>query len=143
MRDKITVEIQTVNGKPLKGSLTFDEALNGVFVHCLELDAKILHGLRFRYSRCPVVKYKLKMQINVDEFKRMEYFEFHRYYKVRGEEQYDTFGCKISGIRSTQEPFTQTDSDPSLRWVKIEWAEYSVERAQIVEWLTMYGEPVN
>ena len=143
MRDEITVEVQTVNEKPFKGSLTFDEALNGIFVHCLELDTKILHGIRFRYSGCPTIKYKLKMQINVDELKRSEYFEFYRHYKVRGEERYDTFGCKISGIRSAGEPFTQADSDPSIRWLKIEWAEYSVEKAQIVEWLAMYGEPVN
>ena len=45
MRDEITVEVQTVNEKPFKGSLTFDEALNGIFVHCLELDTKILHGI--------------------------------------------------------------------------------------------------
>ena len=35
MRDEITVEIQTMNGKPFKGSLTFTEAMNGVFETCL------------------------------------------------------------------------------------------------------------
>ena len=45
MRDDITIEIQTINGRPFKGSLTLDEAKNGIFVKCLELNPGLLHGL--------------------------------------------------------------------------------------------------
>ena len=140
MRDEITVEVQTINGKPFKGSLTLDEAKNGIFVRCLELNPGLLHGLRFRYSGCPVVKYKLKEQIDIDELHRLEYFEFYRHYTTQGEQRFDTFGCKINGIRASGRDHAETDPDPNVRWVKIEWAEYSVQKAQILQWMNMYGE---
>ena len=31
------------------------------------------------------------------------------------------------------------DADPSIRWVKVEWAEYSLRNEQIMEWLEHYG----
>ena len=140
MRDDITIEIQAINGKPFKGTLTFHEALEGIFVKCLGLDTKILHGIRFCFSKCPTVKYKLKEQINVDELKRIEYFEFFRHYTLKGEARYDTFACKINGIRTTHDTITESDPDPSIRWVKIEWTDYSVQEKQILDWLAMYGE---
>ena len=145
MRDEITIEVQTINGKPFKGSLTFHEALDGIYKGCLELDTKLLHGIRFRFSKCPVIKYKLKEQINIDELQRIEYFEFFRHYTVKGEQRYDTFACKINGIRrgDFQDPINETDPDPSTRWVKIEWTEYAVKEKDIVEWLSLYGEPAS
>ena len=140
MRDDITVEIQTINGKPFKGSLTVDEAKNGIFVKCLELNPGLLHGLRFNYSGCPVVKFKLKEQIDIDQLHRLEYFEFYRRYSAQGEQRFDTFGCKINGIRTLGRDNAEADPDPSVRWVKIEWAEYSIQKGQILEWLNMYGE---
>ena len=145
MRDELTVEIQTMNGKPFKGTLTFKEALEGIYKRCLELDSAILHCLRFRYSRCPIVKYKLKEQINIDELHRLEYFEFYRNYTVKGEKRYDTFGCKLNGIRSAtpQDSSNDSDPDPNVRWLKIEWAEYAVQEKQILEWMNLYGEPAS
>ena len=142
MRDEITIEVQTINGKPFKGTLTFHEALEGIYMKCLELDRNLLHGIRFRFSKCPVIKYKLKEQINIDEMQRIEYFEFYRRYSVKGEQRYDTFGCKINGIRtgSFEETTTESDPDPNVRWVKVEWVEYAVQEKQILEWLDMYGE---
>ena len=50
------------------------------------------------------------------------------------------FGCKINGIRRTYDTITDADPDPSIRWVKIEWAESSVQEKHILEWLVIYGE---
>jgi hypothetical protein len=143
MRDEITIEVQTVNGKPFKGSLTFHEALEGIYIKCLELDRGLLHGIRFRFSQYPTIKYKLKQQIDIDELKRIEYFEFFRHYTAKGEARYDTFGCKINGIRATYDAILESDPDPNIRWVKIEWTEYSVQEKHIVDWLTLYGEPAS
>ena len=142
MRDEITIEIQTINGNPFRGTLTFHEALEGIFLRCLELDRCLLHGIRFRFSKCPIIKYKLKEQINIDDLQRVEFFEFYRNYTVKGEQRHDTFGCKINGIRSStyHETIAESDPDPNIRWVKVEWAEYAVQEKQILEWLDMYGE---
>ena len=142
MRDEITVEIQTMNEKPFKGTLTFKEALEGIYTKCLELDTAILHGIRFRFSRCPIIKFKLKEQINIDDLHRMEYFEFYRNYTVKGVQKYDTFGCKINGIRmsANQESTNDSDPDPNVRWLKVEWVEYAVQEKQILDWMNLYGE---
>ena len=34
MRDEITIEVQTINGKPFKGTLTFHKALEGIYMKC-------------------------------------------------------------------------------------------------------------
>ena len=77
MREDIVVEVQTVNDRPFKGSLTFTEAKDGVYGQCLGLDIKMLHGIRFAFSTYPVVKFKLKEQININRnLQHMEYFNF-------------------------------------------------------------------
>ena len=142
MRDDITVEILNINGKPFKGQLTFSEAKDGIFVECLDLNIKLIHGIRFRFNTFPTIKFKLKEQINVDELFHREYFEFKRHYKMKGEWVTDVFECKIAGIRSNTGDQTQPDSDPNVRWVKIEWTDYAIEEELILDWLKQYGEPV-
>ena len=142
MRDDITVEIQKINGKPFKGQLTFNEAKDGIFADCLDLNIKLIHGIRFRFNTFPTIKYKLKEQINVDELHNREYFEFNRHYKMKGEWVTDVFECKIAGIRTNTGDQAESDPDPNVRWVKIEWTDYAIEENLILDWLAYYGEPV-
>ena len=141
MRDELVIEIQKINGKPFKGQLTFTEAKDGIFVECLDLNVRLIHGIRFRFNTYPTIKFKLKEQINIDDLHHHEYFEFKREYKMKGEWVTDTFECKINGIRSNTGDQTQADPDPNIRWVKIEWTDYSIEEPQIMAWLTQFGEP--
>ena len=46
MHDDIIIKIQTVNGKPFKGTLTVNEAKDDIFAGCLDLNAKLIHGIR-------------------------------------------------------------------------------------------------
>jgi hypothetical protein len=143
MRDDIVVEIQTVNDKPFKGSLTFTEAKD-LFTSCLGFDIKLVHGIRFDFSTFPVVKYKLKEQIDVDRnLLHMEYFNFERRYTVKGIEKRDILGCKIRGLRAGNDGAgmnNEPDPDPSIRWVKIEWINYQLEEHQVLDWLNYFGE---
>ena len=145
MRDDIVVEIQTVNDRPFKGSLTFTEAKDGVFSTCMGLDIQLLHGIRFAFSTYPVVKFKLKEQIDVDRnLQHMEYFNFERRYTVKGVERSDILGCKIKGLRTGSGNINsdsgEPDPDPNIRWVKIEWVDYAIEENQILDWLNHFGE---
>ena len=140
MRDEITIEIRSMNGRPFKGTITIDEARNGIFAGCMDLNPRILHGIRFRFNTYPVLKFKLKEQINIDDLHPIEYFNFERHYTLKGEQKTDTFECKIAGIRSNTGTIEENDPDPSIRWVKIEWTEYSIPEAKILEWLELFGE---
>ena len=143
MRDTVTVEIRQVNGVPFKGSLHFKEAKYGIFENCLKMDPTTIHGLSFGYSDYPIVKYKLKHQIDIDSLKPLEYFEFNRSYKVNGMNKTDILQCKVKGIRSNySNQIEESDSDPNIRWVKIEWIDYELEEHEILAWLEQFGEPL-
>ena len=140
MRDDITVEVHTVNGNKFKGSLNFQEAKDGIYKDKLGLDIKLLHGVRFGFSTYPVVKFKLKEQINVDALAHCEFFELLRPYSFKGETRNDVLGCKIRGIRTETNESMQPDADPNVRWVKIEWVDYGLDENQILEWMDLFGE---
>ena len=143
MRDNIIIEIRQVNGVPFKGSLHYKEAKYGIFEKCLKQDPTIIHGLSFAFNDYPVIKYKLKHQIDIDAWKPMEYFEFERTYKVNGMEKTDVLECKIKGIRSNYNDLSEeTDSDPDIRWVKIEWCDYGIEEHELLAWLEQFGEVI-
>ena len=73
----------------------------------------------------------------------MEFFEFKRTYKVNGMEKTDLLQCKIKGIRSNyNNQSEEPDSDPEVRWVKIEWCDYGVEEHEILAWLEQFGEVI-
>ena len=73
-RDNITIEIRQVNGELFKGSLHYKEAKYGIFKDCLGMDPSIVHGLSFAFSDYPIVKYKLKHQIDIDTLRNYEFF---------------------------------------------------------------------
>ena len=141
MRDDIVIEVQTVNDRPFKGSLTLKEAMDGVFATCLGLDKKLVHGVRFAFSTYPVIKFKLKQQIDVDrELQHVEFFEYERRYTIKGVERRDILNCKVRGLRTLTSTNNPEDTDPNIRWVKLEWLDYGLEETQILDWLNHFGE---
>ena len=142
MRDDIAIEVQTLNGAPFKGSISITEATQGIFRGCLDLNVKLIHGLRFGYSTYPLIKFKLKEQIDVDSLYRVEHFNYERRYIANGEAKVDILACKIKGIRTpgNEGGFNEPDTDPNIRWVKIEWADYGLKEEQILAWLEIFGE---
>ena len=49
-------------------------------------------------------------------------------------------GCKIRGIRTSTGEILENDTDPNIRWVKVEWVDYGLQEEQIMAWLDLYGE---
>ena len=142
-RDNIVIEIRQVNGEPFKGSLHYKEAKFGIWKDCLGMDPTLIHGLTFAFSDYPIIKYKLKNQINIDGLRNVEFFEFNRAYKVNGMNRNDVLSCKIKGIRSNySEETSPTETDPDVRWVKIEWCDYAFEEHEILVWLEQFGQPI-
>ena len=144
MRDDIVVEIQTLNDRPFKGSVTFTEAKE-ILGACMGLEIRQVHGIRFAFSTYPVVKYKLKEQIDVDRnLQHVEFFNFERHYTLNGVEKRDILGCKIRGLRTGNQGANgqenEADQDPSVRWVKIEWVDYAIEEKRILDWLDYFGD---
>ena len=141
MRDDIVIEVQKINGATFIGQLGFKEAKYGIFRDCLKLDPAMLHGIRFGFSDHPVVKFKLKEKIDVDALISIEFFTYKREFLVGNHIKVDEVDCKIRGIRAPGQTHP-ADSDPSIRWVKVEWSDYSLENEQMMAWLELYGTRV-
>ena len=137
-RDDIVIEVQKINGAKFIGQLGFKEAKYGIFEGCLGLDVTLIHGIRFGFSDHPVVKFKLKEKINIDALLEHEFFTLKRTFMVGQTLKTDEVDCKIRGIRNPEQTQPE-DSDPSIRWVKVEWSDYSLLPEKMMSWLELYG----
>ena len=143
MRDDIVVQCQTITGKPFKGTVTFKEAKFDIFEGNLGYEQALLHSIRTTFNGCPVVKFKLNQQINIDDLINVEHFDFKRSYPFGKETKTDIIHCRVMGIRNMQSVNNFDSSENDVRWVKIEGCEYTLEDQQILEWLKLYGEPIS
>ena len=143
MREEIEIEIQTINDKPFKCSITFTEAKHSIFKEALGFcDFRNFDGVRFGFKGIPLVIFKLKTPINVDELLCVQFFEFSRNYKRQGKDCTDIIKCKIRGLRAKQDSgpvFSDSYVDDGVRIVKIEGCDYRVPEQEILAWLELYG----
>ncbi len=143
-RDEIVVEINTLDGVEFRGTITTKEAIRSIFVDALGFQKETLGSLTIGYSRGRIVTFKLRDQFDIDSLASMEEFNFERTSKNRnGETITSTLGCHIRGIRKTRgqnRPDTAPYMDEGYRWIKIEGAEYRLDRDQISNWLEFWGE---
>ena len=138
MRDEFTVECQRLNDRPFKGSITFDEARDTIFNQILGFEKKDLYSIRMMYSGCPIVKYKLKQQTNIDDLISVEYFNLER--SSPNIDRVDIIQCRILGIRGMQSVPHYDGSENDIRWIKIEGTDYLLTEDAIKEGLAPFGE---
>ena len=97
-----------------------------------------LYSIRFRFSGCPTVRFKLKHQINLDDLMSVEYFNLER--RAPNNRDMDLIACRIMGIRGAQSVPHYDGSENDIRWVKIEGCEYQLTEDQIAQGLEPFGE---
>ena len=137
-RDEIVVECQTLNERPFKGSITYEEARETIFHDVLGFEHYDLYSIRMRYSGCPMIKFKLKEQTNVDDLARVEYFNLER--KALNSGRVDYIGSRVMGIRGMTSVPHYDGSENDVRWVKLEGCDYQLTEAEIKEGLAPFGE---
>ena len=133
LTDEIAIECLTLNDRPFKGSLTFQEMRNTIPTEILGLNQGLVHAIRTTFDGCKVVKLLLKDQIDLQKLKGKEFFELKRRSGMDSAAM-DIVKCKIRGIkRTTQVEQVETDEelDNGIRWVSIEGCDYSLEAPQI------------
>ena len=134
-RNVVTVEILWINGEDYKGTVRPREAKVAVYETALGLDLNNLHGIDIEFRGHPVISYRLKTQINVDEkFGLTDRFCYNR---IVGEKT-DKIEGKIRGVRMGVPNFSRKDS----RRVKIKNCKWNFSEEQIMEWLSRYGNVV-
>ncbi len=144
MRQELEVNIETLNGTAFHGTITQLEAKHIVYKESLKLDLNNFDGVRFGYKSCPVMIFKLKEAINVDELLPIQNFEFNRKTSRQGRTHVDVIGCKIRGLRAkvneSDAPRFDPPQDDGTRMIKIEGCEYRVPEKALVEFLEFFGE---
>ena len=145
-RQEIEVGIATLNGNKFFGSITHTEAKFTIFRDCLGFgDCSNFDGVRHSYKGMPVLTFKLKSAINIDELIGLQFFEFKRKSTRNGVNHVDTIGCKIRGLR-TREQVNHSRSgetqhqDDGSRLIRIEGCEYRIPENVIIDFLSHYGE---
>ena len=139
-RDEIVVELQTLDDQTFRGSITLREARKKIFQEILGFKQEELAGLILGYSGCPIVTFKLFSPFNIDLLENFQFFELKRKITVRNEEKTSILKCKIRGIRTERRVDGKNYEDTGIRWVKVEGCEYRLEKEQIIEWLSNFGE---
>ena len=145
MRQELEVNIETLNGTAFHGTITQLEAKHSVYKESLKLDLNNFDGVRFGHKGCPVMVFKLKEAINVDELLPLQNFEFNWRSSRQGRTHTDVIGCKIRGLRAKSSvtdshPRFNPPQDDGTRMIKIEGCEYRVPEKVLVEFLEFFGE---
>ena len=100
MREEIEISLLTLNGNKFIGTITPQEAKFNIYRDVLRFnDFTNFDGVRFAFRGVPVVVFKLKSAINVDELIPIQNFEFMRKSTRNGVAHSDVIGCKIKGLR--------------------------------------------
>ena len=108
MRQEIEIGLMTLNGNKFIGTITPQEAKFTIFRDNLGFpDFSNFDGVCFAFRGIPVVVFKLKTAINVDELIGIHNFEFKPLSTRQGKIHHDTIGCKIRGLR-------RHDSNPNM-----------------------------
>ena len=145
LRDDLIIQCQTINDKPFKGTITFKEAKFAIFEGKLGYEHSLLHSIRMSFNGCPVIKFKLNSQVDIDDLIGVEHFDFERSYPFGNGTKTDVIHCRVMGIRAMQSvaQLDPENAENNVRWVKIEGCEYTLENHQIMDWLEIYGEPIS
>ena len=149
-REEIEVALESMNGLPFHGTISRPEAKVEIYHKCLGFkDFDNFDGIRFGHKGAPIVIFKLKTAINVDELFSIQYFDLVRSSNRAGAVHNDVIKCRIRGLRDPRLTSTverrQENADPAVvddgsRLVKIEGCDYRVPKEVLVEFLAHYGQ---
>ncbi len=79
MTEKLEVALETLNGNPFEGTITFLEAKHRIFRWCCGFaDIENFDKVRFGYNGDPVAIFKLKNATNVDDLLPYQSFVLKR-----------------------------------------------------------------
>jgi hypothetical protein len=75
--EEINIQLITINGPKLSGSIACQDASHILFKECLEFGkSSNFDGVRYGFKVVLVVTFKLKLAISVHELISLHYFEF-------------------------------------------------------------------
>ena len=109
MRQEIEIGLITLNGQKFIGTIAPQEAKYTIYRDSLGFeDFSNFDGVRFAFRGFPVIVFRLKSAINVDELIGILDFEFKRNSTRLNKPHVDVIGCKIRGLRTHNQDIHQS-----------------------------------
>jgi hypothetical protein len=149
-REELEIALDTINGQPFNGSITRQEAKVEIYRRCLGFsDFSNFDGVRLGYKNGPIIVFKLKKAINVDELYNIQNFNYNRRSTRQGAVHIDIIRCKIRGLRDPSRTISAGPKENDLyvddgtRLVKIKGCEYRVPREVLMAYLSHFGQVVS
>ena len=148
MRQEIEIAFVAINEEVFRGSITLQEAKHIIYKDCLGFkDFTNFDGARVGYKGGPIVIFKLKQAINVDELMPFQHFDFRRKTSRQGRTHVDVISCTIRGLRNPDYAERHADSgqsrqesDEGIREIKIEGCDYRIPENALLKVLSHYGD---
>jgi hypothetical protein len=75
---EIDIALESINGKAFRGTVTPQEAKHIIYKQCLSLELSNFDGARIGFKGGPVILFKLKSLLNVDESLPIQSCEFRQ-----------------------------------------------------------------
>jgi len=138
MRDRIMVDVHTMDDKPIHHNISHREAFINIYKRSLKLDKENLHGICMEWQGHPVIVLRTVEPIDIDKLPKN--FSYVTVVREGNEEVEHKYSCEVRGVRGKDEP--QNDG-PITRWIKITGTAYNLNTAEIMRWLELYGNPLN
>ena len=98
-------------------------------------------------NKCPVITFKLKSEIIVEQNIKSQYFTFTRQYHSKGELKTDTIECKVIGLdppksksTATNQSIAQSNQILPETQIKIEGCDSFENACKIKDCLSNFGE---
>ena len=136
IKDRLTVDILQMGDDDFKGTIKIKEAKILIYKNALDLEVDNLHGVEIEWRGHPVITFRLKTPIDVDQHFRSDIFRYDR--KTRDGEVLAIKG-KVRGLRLGQETFVRGDE----KRIKIKNCKWSMKESELLEWLNYYGTVVS
>ena len=130
-RDKVTVDVLKIGEDDFKGTIKLREARDKIYKEAMGLPRGNLHAVEFEFRGHPVITFRLRERVNVDQLFETDMIKFER-------ETIDgtvTIQGKIRGLSLGKETFVKGD----MKRVKIKGCKWSIEEEVLEKWLSNYG----
>ena len=137
MRDVIIVECSKLNDQAFRGTISYTEARDKIFMEKLGLPADLLHSMKMNYGTTRSVSFKLSNQIDITMLKPHEKFSIQRSFMNGQNTQVNEIHCQILGIPSQAQlsPPTFSGGEEDVQWIEMSGSQYSVDELDLVKWL--------
>jgi len=134
LRDVIEVEVNSIDDQPYTTNMRSSDAIRDIFIGSLGLDKNQIIGIQVAWKGKPVISFRLKTKINIDQLPQTFSYEKKRILED-GTTTTNIINCTVKGVRPPNRGYI----DDGTRTVTFEKCGWKITHEQIIKWASYYG----